>query len=103
MKLLFILLLLSSSAIASDLDIISWYKLNSETSSDSAAEVCFTLKPAPTKPIFAYVIVDKNRRSEAVYSTWIGPKGSTCHVVSTSRGLVEVEVPELKLKASLKK
>lgn len=103
MKLLLVFLMTTTSAFASELNILSWYRLNNQTTSDSAAEVCFSLTPAPSQPTFAEITVDKNRRSEALYSAWIGPKGSTCHVVSTSRGLVEVEIPGLKLKASLRK
>lgn len=106
MKLLLVFLMTitaTTTAFASELKILSWYRLNNQTTSDSAAEVCFSLSPAPSQPTFAEITVDKNRRSEALYSAWIGPKGSTCHVVSTSRGLVEVEIPGLKLKASLRK
>ena len=91
-------LLSSFSAFAADLNILSWYRLNSQSVSDSAAEVCFSLTPKPTAPIFAEITVDSGTRAQALYSTWIGTKGSVCHVVSTSRGRVEVSIPSLKLK-----
>lgn len=103
-KLVLAAMVLSSiNVFASDLNILSWYRLNSQNSSDSAAEVCFSLTPAPKTPVFAEVVVDPGTRAEALYSAWIGPKGSTCHVVSTARGRVEVSVPSLKIKASLTK
>lgn len=101
-KLLILLLFIFSTSIfASELKILSWYELNRSNSSDSAAEVCFSLSPAPSSPVFAQVTVDPNRRSEAFYNTWIGPRGSVCQVVSTARGLVEVRIPSLKVTTSL--
>jgi hypothetical protein len=91
-------LLTSFSAFTAELNILSWYRLNSQNTNDSAAEVCFSLTPKPKTPIFAEVTVDPGTRAQALYSTWIGPKGSTCHVVSTSRGRVEVNIPSLSLK-----
>ena len=103
-KIILISMILSSvSAYSSTLDILGWYRLNSQNSNDSAAEVCFSLKPAPTAPVFAEIKVDAGTRVEGLYSAWIGPKGSTCHVVSTARGRVEVSIPSLKLKKALKK
>ena len=91
-------MLSSFNAFSADLDILSWYRLNSQNTNDSAAEVCFSLTPKPKAPIFAEITVDSGTRAQALYSTWIGPKGSNCHVVSTSRGRVEVTIPSLKLK-----
>lgn len=103
-KLLILLVfILTSSVYGAELKIINWYELNRSNNSDSAAEVCFSLNPAPNGPVFAQITVDANRRSEAFYNSWIGPRGSVCHVVSTARGLVEVEIPSLKLKTSLNK
>ena len=101
-KILLTSMLLSSfGAFTAELNILSWYRLNSQNTDDSAAEVCFSLSPKPTAPIFAEIVVDPGTRSEALYSSWIGPKGSTCHVLSTSRGRVEVNIPSLELKKEL--
>ena len=56
--LLTITVLFSINVSAADIKILSWSRLNSDSNNDSAAEVCFSLKPAPTKPIFAEVTVD---------------------------------------------
>jgi hypothetical protein len=95
------ILLSSFSAFASELTILNWYKLDSRSIHDSAAEVCFSLSPKPTEPVFVEITVDAGTRVQGQYSTWIGPKGVTCHVVSTVRGRVEVNVPSLKLKQEL--
>lgn len=99
-KLLVITSILSiTSAFATELKILSWYKLDRGNIRDTAAEVCFSLKPAPTEPVFANIVVDKGTSSQGNYTTWISPKGSVCHVVSTARGQVWVEVPSLEIKA----
>lgn len=95
-------ILFSVNAFSANIKILSWYRLNTETNNDSAAEVCFSLKPAPASPIFAEITIDKGTRVEGLYSTWLGPKGSTCHIVSTSRGRVQVEIPSLNIKTALK-
>jgi hypothetical protein len=99
--LLTLTVLFSTSVLAADIKILSWYRLNSDSNNDSAAEVCFSLKPAPEKPVFAEITIDKGSRVEGLYSAWIGPKGSTCHIVSTARGRVQVEVPALHIKSQL--
>ena len=98
---LMITILLSFNVFSADIKILSWYRLNTQTDNDSAAEVCFSVKPSPKQPIFAEITIDKGSRLEAFYSAWVGPKGSTCHVVSTARGRVEVEVPTLNIKDQL--
>ena len=98
---LVITILLSYNVLSAEIKILSWYRLNTQTDNDSAAEVCFSIKPSPEEPIFAEITIDKGSRLEALYSAWVGPKGSTCHVVSTARGRVEVEIPTLNIKDQL--
>jgi len=100
-KLIFIsMIFFSFSAFSFELKINRWYKLN-DANGDTAAEVCFSLNPAPEKPTFAEITVDPRTRLAANYTTWIGPKGSVCHIVSTFRGRVEVEIPEFNLSSKL--
>ncbi len=96
-----IAVLFSLNVLAAEIKILSWYRLNTDTDNDSAAEVCFSLKPAPVKPTFAEITVDKGSRVEGLYSAWIGPKGSVCHIVSTARGRVQVEIPSLNIMSEL--
>lgn len=100
MKHLAFLILFVQTAQAYDIKILNWYRLDRSNNIDTAAEVCFRLKPAPRKLVPVNITVDKNRRSEAYYVAWVGPKGSACHVVSTQRGLVEVEAPKAEVKDS---
>jgi hypothetical protein len=101
-KIILVTILLSSfSAYTSELTILNWYRLDSRSTSNSAAEVCFSLTPKPTAPTFVEITVDAGTRVQGQYSTWIGPKGVACHVVSTVRGRVEVNVPSLQLKQEL--
>lgn len=103
-KMLLILAILTTqSAFAAKLTINDWYRLNRSGNEDLAAEVCFSLEPAPTKPVFVHIIVDKSTGRQGNYSTWLGPLGSTCHVVSTMFGTVSVEIPELKVSSNLSK
>jgi len=96
-------ILLSSNVFSNEIKILSWSRLNSNTNTDSAAEVCFSLSPKPTAPVFTEITVDQGTRVEGLYSTWIGTKGSTCHVVSTLRGRVQIEIPALKIKKEFTK
>lgn len=97
MNKLLVLFILAFSVSASEIKILSWYKTDRSNDNDSSAEVCFSLKPAPTKPVFAQITVDKGYRSEAFYSAWISSKASVCSLVSTLRGRVEVNIPSLKI------
>lgn len=105
MKLVFILssILLIQNAFASKITINDWYRLNRTNNSDLAAEVCFTLEPAPSNPVFVNITVDRGTNREGNYTTWLGTNGSTCHVVSTMAGTVAVEIPQLKIKTENKK
>ncbi|PIP88979.1 MAG: hypothetical protein COW79_14605 [Bdellovibrionales bacterium CG22_combo_CG10-13_8_21_14_all_38_13] len=96
MKIL-IIFLLSTSAFAQNIEIKAWYKLDRFNDDDSSAEVCYTLTPATSEPSFVEITVDSGYKSEAIYSSWIGSKGSNCHVVSTRRGRVKVDIPALKI------
>ncbi|MDA8791648.1 hypothetical protein N9N67_00310 [Bacteriovoracaceae bacterium] len=100
MKYIALLMLLSQLSYSYEMKILNWYRLDRSNNMDMTAEVCFKLTPSPKNPIPVNITVDKNRKSEAYYMAWIGSKGSTCHVVSTQRGRVEVETPKLKLKDS---
>ncbi len=97
----FCVFLLGINCFAAEIKILNWYKLNSNTTRDTAAEVCFSLTPKPTDPVFIEITVDKGTNSAGNYGAWIGPKGSVCHVVSTIRGKVSVEVPSLAIKDEL--
>ena len=101
MKKIIFLIFLSMGAQAAELNITGWFRLNRDSNTDLAAEVCFSLTPKPTRPVYAEVFVDKGTNSAGLYSTWIGPKGVNCHVVSTVRGTVEVSIPALNLKQTL--
>jgi hypothetical protein len=96
--------LLTTQVWASQLSINTFYRLNSQDTRDRAAEICFSLKPAPTSPQYAQIIIDKGSRYEGYYSAWVGPKGSVCHVVSTLGGRAEVSIPSLNIqtKSALK-
>lgn len=98
MKTLIAFTLVFGSALAhsSEIKILAWYKLESQSSSNTTAEVCFSVTPKPTAPLFANITVDKGSRSEGNYTSWVGTKGSTCHVVATRRGRVEVSIPSTK-------
>ena len=96
-KLFILALLVSTTAIATELRINSWYRLDRDSSRDTAAEVCFSVTPAPATPTLAQITVDKGTSSQAFYNAWIGPRGAVCHVVSTLRGRVYIEVPGLEL------
>ena len=98
---LFIGLLISGFAFANqgELKITSFYRMDTNIQSRSTAhDVCFSVKPAPAagKHYHATVTVDKGYKSEGVYETLVGPRGSACVVVSSFRGRVEVSVPDLK-------
>jgi hypothetical protein len=97
------LLTMTTLSFASNLTITNWYRLNTSTLDDSSAEVCFSVKPAPLKPTFVQIVIDSNSRFQGHYSTWISTTGNACQVVSTVRGRVEVNIPSLKLKATLTK
>jgi hypothetical protein len=91
-------ILTASLTFSAELKILSWQQLDRAPNTRSTgAEVCFSVKPAPARPQFVEITVDKGRRSEANYTAWVGPKGSLCKVVSTFRGLVEVKIPAQEL------
>lgn len=92
-------LLLTSLASASELKITSFYYLDNESRNDRAAEICFSVKPAPTSPIFANITIDKGTNSEGHYNTFVGPRGRACVVVATWRGTGEVSIPEEEVQA----
>jgi hypothetical protein len=101
---LLITLFISSIAIAAEgeLKITSFYRMDRNVQSMSTAhDVCFKVTPAPAagKHYHATVTVDKGYRTEGVYETLVGPRGSACVVVSSFRGRVEVLVPELEKSA----
>lgn len=97
MKYLLLLLVFVASANAADLRVEVFYLLNRQSNGDSAAEVCFSLSPAPNRPTHVQVTVDPNSATKRFYNTVIDSRGSACLVVSTFRGQVLVEVPESKL------
>ena len=98
MKYFLMTIITISFSYASELKVNTFYKLNTETFRDSAAEVCFSLKPVPKDPIHVQVTVDPNTRSAAYYNTWVDNRGSACLVVSTRLGRVKVEIPQLNIK-----
>ena len=101
-KLALILGLVSTTTMAAELKILSWSRLNTTTNSfDTSAEVCFSLTPAPSAPTYVEVTVDKGSRSQAFYGAWIDQRGSSCQVVSSHRGRVEVNIPKMKLSLAL--
>ncbi len=87
-------LLLTTLVSASELKITSFYFLDNQSRQDRAAELCFRLSPAPSKPLFANITIDKGTTSEGNYNTFIGPKGNACIVVATWRGYGEVSIPD---------
>jgi hypothetical protein len=100
MKIILALMLLSTSAFAADLRINTFYRLDRQSHQDTAAEVCFSLKPAPSAPVYAQVTVDPGTRQQGYYSGWLDSRGSTCVVVSTLRGRVEVNIPSMNLNSN---
>jgi hypothetical protein len=101
-KLALILSIISTGVMASELKILSWSRLNNTANSiDTSAEVCFALSPAPTDPTYVQITVDKGTRSQAFYGAWIDQRGSSCQVVSSHRGRVEVNIPLMKLSHTL--
>ena len=96
MKYLIGLMLLSSQVFASEIIINSFYLLDRQSQGrDSTAEVCFSVRPAPTALTHVKVTVDKGTNAQGFYNTWIDERGSSCLVVSTLRGTVEVNIPSL--------
>ncbi|MCO4753779.1 MAG: hypothetical protein KC478_04825 [Bacteriovoracaceae bacterium] len=93
-------LLMCSLAGAAELKIDAFYYLDGDSRTDKAAEICFSLTPAPQNPVFAQVTIDKGSNTEGWYNAFIGPRGKTCVVVSTWRGLGEVTIPQAKLSVS---
>ena len=96
-----ICLLFNISIFASEIRITFWDVLNISNDRDRAAEVCFKVIPAPTKLTHARITIDKNSRNEAYYNAFIDEKGSTCLVVSSVLGRVEIFIPELNLTSNL--
>ena len=95
--------LFCSIAGAADLKITAFYKLDQDNLRDRAADVCFSLSPAPEAPLFATVTVDKGYNTQGTYSAWIGTSGKTCLIVATFANRVEVEVPSLSLSQAIDK
>ena len=94
---LLILLFVTNVTFAQQLEITSWFRPNNSSNQDLAAEVCFSLTPAPQKLTHAVVKVDKTNRGAVIYNTFIGSEGKTCLVVTSVRGTVEVVIPQTKM------
>lgn len=80
------------AASATEIKITAFYKLDAQNRQDRAADVCFSVSPAPSAPQFVQITADKGYNTEGIYSAFIGPKGKACAVIATFAGTVEVEI-----------
>jgi hypothetical protein len=92
MRKLIILFCLTSIAHASELKIKRFALLDPFSDTNTAAEVCLSLIPAPKSPVQIQLTVDPGTRQEAYYNTWVDHRGSTCHIVSTLRGRIQAKI-----------
>lgn len=90
MKILLLILSLTTLAHAGELKINRFVMLENN-SNNSSAEVCLSIKPAPADPVLVQLTVDPRTRQQAYYNAWVDPRGSVCHIVSTFRGRIEAQ------------
>lgn len=101
-----ILLIVSFSvfAQAQDLRITSWTFLDRNNfAGDRAAEICFSLTPAPESLTSIKIVSDYRTNRKGIYFSNIDSDGHACQVVASYTGHVMVMVPntgEEELKAT---
>lgn len=95
-KTILLILAFTMSAQAQDLKITSWTFLDRNNyAGDRAAEVCFSLNPAPESLTTIKVVSDYKSSRKGIYFSNIDSDGHACQVVASYTGHIMVLAPQL--------
>ncbi len=91
-RVIFLSLILSASAFASDVKVTSFRFLESGSHFSPAAELCGELIAPTGKSEMVKIVADPQSKGPAAYHAWTGKDGKFCSVLATFTGKAEADL-----------
>lgn len=91
-RVIFLSLILSASAFASDVKVTSFRFLESGSHFSPAAELCGELIAPTGKSEMVKIVADPQSKGPAAYHAWTGKDGMFCSVLATFTGKAEADL-----------